>query len=382
MKAKVIRGGGARGVCSYVLNDGKKKKAEKEVEFVGGNMCSQDLNSLVREFSITKKMRQEIIKPYYHLSLSCPSGEKLSSKKWDKIAKFYLNKMNIDTDKHQYFVVRHGDTKFDHVHIVTSRIGLDGSVVHGKNDVFTAIKATQEIEKRFKLTPTPGFTPGAARKKKKLTSAEIEKANRTGEAPARAVLQNIIDDIFNNSGNLSCQEFFELMRDARVQIRPNIAKTGRMNGLAFEYAGIYFKGSQLGSDYAWKNLIKRGVMYDENRDSEFLRKAKIKFDLNKSDRTQENKQRSFGKNSSTEQAEQRNSSVEQSIQKFMYDDSEDIRKAQNEDFLKNLRNECNKRSNSKHNNSNNNSTLHKKATVVKKTRELVFYDDDSRDLRM
>jgi thiamine phosphate synthase YjbQ (UPF0047 family) len=66
----------------------------------------------------------------------------------------------------------------------------------------------------------------------------------------------------------------------------------------------------------------------------------------------------------------------------MYDDSEDIRKAQNEDFLKNLRNECNKRSNSKHNNSNNNSTLHKKATVVKKTRELVFYDDDSRDLRM
>jgi hypothetical protein len=172
------------------------------------------------------------------------------------------------------------------------------------------------------------------------------------------------------------------MRDARVQIRPNIAKTGRMNGLAFEYAGIYFKGSQLGSDYALKNLIKRGVMYDENRDSEFLRKAKIKFDLNKSDRTQENKQRSFGKNSSTEQAEQRNSSVEQSIQKFMYDDSEDIRKAQNEDFLKNLRNECNKRSNSKHNNSNNNSTLHKKATVVKKTRELVFYDDDSRDLRM
>jgi hypothetical protein len=277
MKAKVIRGKGARGVCSYVLNCGKKAKTGKEAEWIGGNMCTEDLDGLVREFSITKRMRPEITKPYYHLPLSCPEGEKLSAKKWDKIAKFYLQKMGVDTNTHQYFVVRHSDTKKDHVHIVTSRIGLDGSVVHGKNDVFTAINTTHEIEKKFKLTPTPTLTTSRP-KKKKLTSAEIEKANRTGEAPARAVLQNTIDDIFNNCGKLSCREFFELMQDAGVYIRPNIAKkTNNMNGLAFECQGVYFKGSQLGSDYAWKDLIKRGIEYDENRDSVFLRRQQNEF---------------------------------------------------------------------------------------------------------
>jgi hypothetical protein len=290
--------------------------------------------------------------------------------------------MNIDTDKHQYFVVRHGDTKFDHVHIVTSRIGLDGSVVHGKNDVFTAINATQEIERTFHLILTPGLTTNP--KKKKLSSAEIEKANRTGEAPSRAVLQNTIDDIFKNCGQLSCREFFDLLYDAGVKIRPNIAKkTNKMNWLAFEFDQIYFKGSQLGSDYSWKSLLNRGVMYDENRDSEFLREQQKQFDLRESSRTEKDKQRSFGKNSSTEQAEQRNSSVEQSIQKFNTDDREDVRKAQNEEFLKNLERECRERDSRKHNNSNCSNTVLKKPGALKNNNELEFYDDamDS-DFRM
>lgn len=375
MKAKVIRGSGARGVCSYALNEGKKKKIGKEVEFIGGNMCSGDLNGLVREFSITKKMRPEIIKPYYHFPLSCPPGEKLTAKKWGKVAKFYLKKMNIDTNKHQYFIVRHNDTNKDHIHIVTSRIGLDGSVVHGKNDVFTAIKTTNEIEKKFKLTPTPTLTTSRP-KKKKLTSAEIEKANRTGEAPARAVLQNTIDDIFHNCGKLSCREFFELMHDAGVQIRPNIASTGRMNGLAFEYQGVYFKSSQLGSDYAWKNLLKRGMTYEQDRDSKFLGKTKVEFDKRKSERVEKDKQRSKEKNSCIEQTEQRNRTVEQSIQKFMHDDIENVRKAQNELFLQNLCNECSKRDASKHDNSSSSDTISKKLRTVKTKIEFEFFDNE------
>lgn len=379
MKAKVIRGNGARGVCSYALNCGKKAHAGKNAEWIGGNMCSQNLDGLVREFAITKKLRPEIIRPYYHLPLSCPPGEKLSAKKWDKIAKFYLNKIGVNTDTHQYFVVRHSDTKKDHVHIVTSRIGLDGSVVHGKNDVFAAINATQEIEKRFKLTPTTGFTPGTATRKKKLTSKEIEKANRTGEAPVRAVLQNTIDDIFNKCGKLSCREFFELMQDAGVYIRPNIAKnTNKMNGLAFECQGVYFKGSQLGSDYAWKDLIKRGIEYDKNRDSVFLRKQKNAFDQRKSTRIEKDQQRSDSKDQSVEQAEQRDISVKQSIQKFNCDDRKDIIKASNEKFYAYLHSCCSKRSASKHHNSRRGYNVPKKQRALK----IEFCDDDNTYLRM
>ena len=73
------------------------------------------------------------------------------------------------------------------------------------------------------------------------TKREIEKADRTGEAPARLRLQ-ILDTALDEPGTIF--SFMDRLEAVGVTVRPNGASTGRFNGFAFD--GIPFKGSQPG----------------------------------------------------------------------------------------------------------------------------------------
>ena len=68
--------------------------------------------------------------------------------------------------------------------------------------------------------------------------------------------------------------FVERLEAAGVQVRPNLASTGRVSGIRFAFDGVAFKGSQLGRAYSWKGLQERkGVTYDPDRDLPTLRAA-------------------------------------------------------------------------------------------------------------
>ena len=142
MKAKISRGGGFRGVLNYVLDKG-------EAEIVGGNMSGQTPQELAREFGITKKLRPDCKNPVWHCSLTAPKGERLSRRKWHELGADFMIEMGMDPANFLYLSGRHSDTDYDHIHIVASRIGLDGQLWHGQNDVFKAIKATQKLEQRL-----------------------------------------------------------------------------------------------------------------------------------------------------------------------------------------------------------------------------------------
>ena len=255
MKAKVSRGNGFRGALAYVLD------AAKGAEIVGGVMSGRTPRELAREFSASRALRPDIKRPVWHCSLSLPPGEILSAKKWSAIAADFMQRMGF-SDATQYVVVRHKDTKHDHVHIIASRISLDGQVWHGKWEARRAIEATQELEREHGLTLTPGL--GARAERRKLTDKEINMAIRTGEEPPRQRLQRILDEAIKDAP--TALELAERLVAAGVGVRANIASTGRMNGFSFEVAGVPFKGSDLGKGYTWAGLQKAGVTYDEARD--------------------------------------------------------------------------------------------------------------------
>jgi hypothetical protein len=101
-------------------------------------------------------------------------------------------------------------------------------------------------------------------KKNTLTSNEIQMAARTGEVPARAALQNILNEALTDK--LDVFAFIERCEAAGATVIPNVASTGRLNGFAFEYQGIKFKGSDLGAKYTYKNL-KEVVIYEQDKQS-------------------------------------------------------------------------------------------------------------------
>ena len=250
MKAKVGRGSGFRGVIEYAL------QTSKGASIIGGTMTSTTPRALAAEFAVSRQQRTEINRPVWHCSLSLPQSDDLDEQRWHDVARDFMAEVGMSG--HQYIVVRHADTEHDHVHIIASRVGLDASVWYGRWEARQVIEATQRLEIRHGLTTTPGLD--ATRERKAPTKNEIEQADRVGASPVRQRLQRLIDAAIADGPSVTA--LCERLEFEGVEVKANIASTGKLNGLSFSLDGIAFKGSQLGKAYTWSQLQKKGVTYE------------------------------------------------------------------------------------------------------------------------
>ena len=269
MKGNVAKPGRSfKNRVDYILKD--------DHDFICSNMASDynNVSDLTDEFKTVSSFRQDIKKPVFHAFLSLPKNEHLTDEQWQEIAKDYLKEMNIDIDKHQYICVRHNDTDKEHIHIVANRVGLDGSVWLGQHSAFNTIAACERLEVKHGLTITQGLK-GQKSDVSAPTKAEIEQALRTGEKPARIVLQNALQAAMVGKPDL--ETFVERLQAVGIEPRFNVASTGNVAGVSFSVGDVAFKGSQLGKKYSW-NTIKNKVIYDKNRDDELVRSFSARKD--------------------------------------------------------------------------------------------------------
>ena len=269
MKGSVAKTGKSfKNRVDYILKD--------DHSFICSNMASDynNVSDLTDEFKTVSSFRQDIKKPVFHAFLSLPKNEHLTDQQWEEIAKDYLKEMNIDIEKHQYICVRHNDTDQDHIHIVANRVGLDGSVWLGQHSAFNTIAACERLEVKHGLTITQSLK-GQKSDVSAPTKNEIEQALRTGEKPARIVLQNALQAAMVGKPDL--QTFIDRVQAVGIEPRFNVASTGNVAGVSFSVGDVAFKGSQLGKKYSW-NTIKNKVIYDKNRDDELVRSFSARKD--------------------------------------------------------------------------------------------------------
>ncbi|ACO73911.1 Relaxase/mobilization nuclease topoisomerase/primase fusion protein [Laribacter hongkongensis HLHK9] len=259
MKAKVVRGAGFRGTLSYVLGKG-------EAELVAGTMAGADARQLAQEFGALRQLRPDIERPVWHTALSLPPGESFAPERWVTVARDFMNRMGFD-DRHSWTCWQHHDTDYDHVHIVACRIGADGSVWLGRHDVRQAIRVTAELEAQHGLQSTKAYSPETANPQRQPTKAEIEQAIRTHEQPVRAQLQAALDHALTDRPGLL--GLMGRLEAAGISVRVNMASTGRISGMSFEFQGVAFKGSDLGKHYSWNQLQQR-IDYEQNRDNQAI----------------------------------------------------------------------------------------------------------------
>lgn len=243
MIAKISTGSGFRGALDYVF------KADADV--IGGNMAGDDPRSLAREFGITRALREDIKKPCYHVSLTLPKGETLDSKQWERIAGKYLSRMGIDPLAHQYILVRHKDTEFNHIHILTSRIALNGEVWKPEFDRMKSKDICRQLEIEHRLTTVSNEKK---QYKAKTTQKERRMSERTGREPEKVFVQKRMNEILTEGTSLHPQAFCSELEKHGIIAIPNVASTGKVSGFAFQYGGRNYTGSQVG--YSWKNLKK------------------------------------------------------------------------------------------------------------------------------
>lgn len=269
MKGNVAKSGKSfKNRVGYILKD--------DHTFICSNMASDynNVSDLTDEFKTVSSFRQDIKKPVFHAFLSLPKGDHLTDEQWQEIAKDYLKEMNIDIEKHQYICVRHNDTDKEHIHIVANRVGLDGSVWLGQHSAFNTIAACERLEVKHCLTITDGLK-GQKSDVSAPTKNEIEQALRTGEKPARIVLQNALQAAMLGKPDL--QTFIDRVQAVGIEPRFNVASTGNVAGCSFSVGDVAFKGSQLGKKFSW-NTIKNKVKYEKNRDDELVRSFSARKD--------------------------------------------------------------------------------------------------------
>lgn len=263
MKPNVRRGGGFRGLLEYALDRGDA------CEIVGGNLEGRTPKALAAEFGVARNLRPDCARPVWHCSLSLPAGEHLDNEKWHSIAQGLMTKVGMDPNRHQFVAVIHRDTQHEHVHVIGSRISLDGKLWHGVDDAFTAQLASQDLEIEHGLTITKGpevdkERPGKGlRASLKLSQAEREMWSSRGILPPKVEIAAAIDQAIKLSDG-SPADFKRHLELTGVDARLSVGK-GKITGGSYSVMAAWeggeelcsYKGGDIGRLYEAKEIDGR-----------------------------------------------------------------------------------------------------------------------------
>jgi hypothetical protein len=262
MIGKQIKGTGFRGCLNYVLG-------KKDAYLIGGTMCGQTPEELAAEFAIARQLRPNLKVAVFHATLSVDRIEKLedseeNDQRWLAIAADYMKTMGFDNN--QYTVVKHSDTEHDHIHIVASRIRLDGSVVDDSWDYYKSQETIRQLEQDYNLEIV---APSWEKDKRAPTTGEHRHLQSKGNKSVRVQLQDLIDEVTQD--NPSMPEFIEQLQQQSVEVQVRLTRTGFIKGISYNLNGVAFSGTHLGKAYTFSGLQKhRGVSYDKGRDNALI----------------------------------------------------------------------------------------------------------------
>lgn len=177
---KIRRGKSFAGVILYALKAGIHHRSDPTV--IGGNLLSDSALGLIAEFDTSKQLRPDVPKPVWHNSLRLPTGESLSKDKWVMFADDYMKRMGF-SETHLRCYVLHDDEAGQHIHIIASRIDVNGGKLYlGKNENLISTRIISELEIAHNLTVTKAAPAIASKqpKRKKVSRNEQMLSERTG----------------------------------------------------------------------------------------------------------------------------------------------------------------------------------------------------------
>ncbi|NKW34916.1 relaxase/mobilization nuclease domain-containing protein [Rhodococcus hoagii] len=271
MIAKISTGSDPKGLAAYLHGPGKATPHSYRNEagrlIAGGTVIAGSVQVTAknptrwgRDFERASATNARVGKPVWHCSLRCAPGDRrLTDTEFADIAQTVAERMGFES--HPWVAVRHDD---DHIHIAVSRVDFQGVTWKNSNDRWKVVEVMREVERQHGLTEVA--RPERARGRQ-ASSGEQRQAVRTGKVPQRDGLREIVTaarDIAAGQGVEAFEATLAQNPITRVQVRRNIAKTGRMNGYSFNLPGyvdaagepIWLPASKLDRRLSWSQLEK------------------------------------------------------------------------------------------------------------------------------
>ncbi len=266
MTGNQIKGKGFRGALRYNL-----EKVDKGVaEVLDSSFVRQSENSILKEVQMIRVQRPNLQKYFYHTSINFPPEENLPNELMKRIGHDYLEANGFT--QHQFIMFRHHDADHPHLHILVNRIGYDGKVLSDSNDYQRSEKVLRDLEAKYNLVKVLSSREA---KERAMTKDELEMMKRTNEPSGKMRLQVIIKEVLAKSHRLNIDEFIRALEGKGVKLQFNLATTGYVSGVSYDFEGFVIKGATLGNDFKWPS-IKHRINYEQERDRAAVYEANLR----------------------------------------------------------------------------------------------------------
>ncbi len=276
MIAKILYRDGVEGMLNYVLQN-------KTAQVLGfHNFMGTDTGDMER-FKNTLQFqgyRHNSEKKFGHFMLNLPPGERLSSKKFNEMARLYMTGMGYGDQP--YVVVEHNDKKHQHVHIVTTTITEGNTLIDTSHDFSKSQVLQRKLEEAFKLSKSPEFKKGSLRPSntENISAKDIVSLDSNG---VRFFLQDNIHRVLKKYRPRNETQLKSLLRPLGISFQIIDTKKGKgaifgIDGHEERYRVIY--GSRIHKTFSAPKL--EALFHKNNLEKSLVRKRMI---INKQVRT-------------------------------------------------------------------------------------------------
>ncbi len=243
MIGKIIKGKSFKGCLAYVLR-------RPSFEILNMNVRGDTVNEIASQLEMSQQLRPNLTRAVCHITLSISPNESLNDESWLKIIARYFKEMGFTNNR--YVAVKHNDKEHEHIHLVTSRIRNDGSVVSDSWDMYRSQKVIRKIEEDFGLTPVKCSweTDRSA-----ATQNQTNKEAETGLPTVKKQLADKIDSALVEAKNLP--ELLQQLERDGIEVKISRDRKKQLKGISYKLDGVSVAGSRVGSAYSLPKILKR-----------------------------------------------------------------------------------------------------------------------------
>lgn len=268
MIARVLYRKSVQGVLKYVLG-------KEESTVLGFQNTYSDTNTDMKFFGRVLYHlgnRHDSEKRYAHISLNLPRGEHLSDREFFELSKNYMEHMGYG--EQPYVVIRHHDTKHEHVHIVSSTIREDCLQINLCNDIRRSIATQKYLEKEFGLSPSPD-----TKQTKELPKYEMPEFRNRDINGVRFYMQDIVNNTLQKYKVRSFDELAGHLKNHHIELK-RTERNGRVGvsyGVAVKdgYKSRFINGYTVHPQLSGPKLQK---VFEQNQSSKLLPMVKKRLE--------------------------------------------------------------------------------------------------------
>jgi hypothetical protein len=208
------------------------------------------VNEIASQLEMSQQLRPNLTRAVCHITLSISPNESLNDESWLKIIARYFKEMGFTNNR--YVAVKHNDKEHEHIHLVTSRIRNDGSVVPDSWDMYRSQKVIRKIEEDFGLTTVKCSWESD---RQAPTQNQTNKEAETGLPTVKKQLADKIDSALIEAKNLP--ELLQQLERDGIEIKISRDRKKQLKGISYKLDGVSVAGSRVGSAYSLPKILKR-----------------------------------------------------------------------------------------------------------------------------